>query len=300
LGSRFHIKNPLVFIGLSILLVLGWSSGFVGIRLATENAPVFLVLLWRNLIAGLVLLPFALLIGPRITRAALLQQMIIGLVGMFFYLASFALAIGYRVPTGLVALISDLVPLAIAALSQPLLSLPLSKREWLGTAIGVAGVVIVSADSLSLGHAPYFAYVLPVIGMLAFATLIVMQKRLGAIDMPIHQSLAIQALTASVPFACLTSFDGGVVPPLTSSFVIGMIWLVLIATIMCYTVYYILLRHYEPAIVSSLVYLSPPVTMLWAWLMFQEPLTLAMALGLAVTLVGIYFAVMPQRRFAAV
>jgi drug/metabolite transporter (DMT)-like permease len=48
------------------------------------------------------------------------------------------------------------------------------------------------------------------------------------------------------------------------------------------------LRLYTAAQVSSAIYLSPPVTMLWAWLMFAEPLSTAMFLGLAVTLFGVW------------
>ncbi|MDE2385951.1 MAG: DMT family transporter [Alphaproteobacteria bacterium] len=284
------VRHPLAFAGLAVVLVLGWSSGFVGIRLATEHASPILVLLWRNLVAGLLLLPFALLIGPRISFRALGQQMAFGFVGMFLYLASFALAIGWRVPTGLVALISDLVPLAIAVLSQPLLGQALGARQWLGTAIGVLGVVIVSADSLSLGAAPLFAYALPVAGMLLFAGMTVMQKKLHAIHMPIHQSLAIQCLTAAGLFALWRLGDGGLMPPMEASFVLGIAWLVIAATFICYAVYYYLLRHHPPARVSAVVFLSPPVTMLWAFAMFGEPLTLTMGLGLGVTLAGVYLA----------
>ena len=42
---------------------------------------------------------------------------------------------------------------------------------------------------------------------------------------------------------------------------------------------------------SSVIYLSPPVTMLWARALFGDPLTMAMALGLVVTLFGVYLAV---------
>jgi drug/metabolite transporter (DMT)-like permease len=279
-------SNRFLFPLLAGLLVVSWSSGFVGIRLATEAASPFIVLLWRNLIAGLILLPFALLIGPRITGRALVQQMIFGFIGMFLYLASWALAIGWRVPTGLVALISDLVPLAIAALSQPLLGQALTARQWTGTMIGVAGVVLVSADSLSFGNAPLFAYLLPVAGMLLFAGMTVMQKRNGAINLPIHQSLAIQCMTAA-PLYAVCAWPQGLAPPLDWHFILGIGWLVAVATFVCYSVYYVMLRLYPPARVVAAVYLSPPVTMLWAWAMFGEPLTIMMGIGLAVTLLGV-------------
>ncbi|RVD67216.1 EamA family transporter, partial [Mesorhizobium sp. M4A.F.Ca.ET.029.04.2.1] len=136
--TLLHSKaHRLVWPMMATALVVSWSSGFVGIRYTSENADVMLVLFWRTLMSGLILLPFALLIGPRIGARALVEQMVFGVAMMFLYLGGFALAIGQRVPTGLVALISDLVPLAIAALSQPVLGQRLTGRQWIGTALGV-------------------------------------------------------------------------------------------------------------------------------------------------------------------
>lgn len=280
----------LLFPLLAALLIVTWSSGFVGIRYASEQASVFLVLFWRTLAAGVILLPFALLIGPPIPRRALLQQVGFGVFGNFLYLGGFAYAIGQRVPTGLVALTADLVPLAVAALSLPLLGQPLSARQWLGTGIGVLGVALVSADSLSLGHASPLAYALPVLAMLSFAAAIVMQKKLGAVNMPVHQSIAIQNLTAMPLFALCAWADGGLAPPASASFAFGIAWLVLFATFACYGIYYVCLRLYSAHRITSVIYLSPPVTMLWASAMFGEPLTVMMLAGLAVTFIGVSLA----------
>jgi len=49
-----------------------------------------------------------------------------------------------------------------------------------------------------------------------------------------------------------------------------------------------MLRMYPVAKVSAAIYLSPPVTMIWAWALFSEPLTVAMMIGLVVTLAGVW------------
>lgn len=290
--SRHRGAPParLLFPLLAALLVLTWSSGFVGIRFAAAQAPVFLVLFWRTLAAGVILLPFALAIGGPIRWRGLAQQVGFGIFGNFVYLGGFAYAIGQRVPTGLVALTADLVPLAVAALSRPLLGQRLTTRQWLGTGLGAAGVALAAAGSLRLGHAAPLAYALPVFAMLSFAAAIVMQKRLGAVNMPVHQAIAIQNLTAAPLFALCAVSQGSLQPPLEAGFLLGIAWLVLFATFACYGVYYACLRLYPPARITSVIYLSPPVTMLWAAAMFGEPLTAAMLAGLAVTLAGVVLA----------
>jgi drug/metabolite transporter (DMT)-like permease len=88
-----------------------------------------LLLFWRALLSGLILLPFALAIGPRLSVRLIRDQALFGFMAMFLYLGVFALAIEQKVPTGLVALISDLLPLATAAPSHPMLGKRLTLRR---------------------------------------------------------------------------------------------------------------------------------------------------------------------------
>lgn len=281
-------RNRFVWPLMASLLILAWSSGFVGIRYANEESSVVTILFWRTLLSGLILLPFALAIGPRMTPRAVLDQMWFGVMSVFLYLGGFALAIEQRVPTGLVALTSDLLPLAIAVLSQPVLGERLAARQWLGTAIAVAGVLVVSFDSLSFGTAPVWAYGLTIGSMLVFALASVLHKRRRTGHMPVHQSLCIHTLTGAALFGACALLTGSIAPPMTRTFAIGMAWLVLIATFAAYSVYYTALRLFPAAKVSSAIYLSPPVTMLWSWALFSEPLTITMFAGLGVMLVGVW------------
>ncbi|MDT1062609.1 DMT family transporter [Paracoccus sp. CPCC 101403] len=282
-------RHPLLWPAMAALLIFGWSSGFIGIRYANEEASVFLLLFWRTLLSGLILLPFALAFGPRLGLRAVMAQMGFGVMAVFLYLGGFALAIEQRVPTGLVALISDLLPLAIAALSQPLLKERLTARQWLGTGIAVAGVLTVSFDSLSFGAAPLWAYGITVGSMLVFAFASVLHKGRKALHIPVHQSLCIHTLTGSVLFGiCALLAGDGLSPPMTGKFAFGIAWLVLIGTFAAYSVYYTSLRMFPAAKVSAAIYLSPPVTMLWAWALFDEPLTATMFVGLAITLAGVW------------
>ncbi len=289
LNTPSSTMHPLLWPVMAVLLVIGWSSGFVGIRFANAEASVFLLLFWRTLLSGLILLPLALFLGPRLGLRAIGFQMAFGVLSVFLYLGGFALAIEQRVPTGVVALISDLLPLAIAALSQPVLGERLSGRQWGGTAIAVSGVLIVSFHSLTLESAPLWAYGLTVASMLIFALASVLHKGREELRMPWYQALCIQTLTGAALFGASALAAGdGLAPPMTASFAISIAWLVLIATFMTYAVYYTSLRLFPVAKVSAAIYLSPPVTMIWAWALFGEPLTMVMFAGLGVTLIGVW------------
>jgi drug/metabolite transporter (DMT)-like permease len=284
---RPGLRAIVVLIAIETALVVCWSAGFVGIRFAIDHAPLFLILFWRSLVSGLVLLPFALTMGPRLRWKNIWPQILFGALAMAGYLAGFAQAISLGVPTGLVALITDMLPLAVAALSWPILGHALTGKQWLGTFIGLAGVLIASGPSVTIGGVALWAYGLPILGTLALALALLLQKRSRAVGMPVYQSLCIQCLSAAAIFAAFAWQECGVLPVLDAGFIGGILWLVLVATLGAWGLYYIALRKSSPARVTAILYLSPPVTMIWAWIMFDEPLSWAMALGLAVSLVGI-------------
>ncbi|MBL8791114.1 MAG: DMT family transporter [Rhizobiales bacterium] len=269
------------------LLLVSWSGGFIGVRFASDYAPIFLILLWRSLLSGVILLPLALLFGPRMRWREIITQVIFGGFGMASYLGTFALAIGQGVPTGLVALITDMLPLAVAVLSWPVLGERLNRRQWLGTVIGLAGVLLACGGSLHLGGGKPWAYGLPILGTVALAIVVLLQKRWPSQQMAVHQSLALQCLAAAAVFGLFAWHDGGVLPVMRIEFIGGILWLVFVATFMSWGIYYLALRRSSPARVSAVLYMSPPMVMVWAWAMFGESLSWAMAIGLAVSLAGI-------------
>ena len=277
----------LAMLALEAGLIVTWSAGFVGVRFASDHAPIFLVLLWRSLGSGLVLLPFALGFGPGWRLRDVIHQVLFGALAMAGYLGAFAYSISMGVPTGLVALITDMLPLIVAILSWPILKQYLSAEQWLGTCIGFAGVVLASGWSASVGNAPLWAYGLPVLGTAALALATLLQERDSARAMPVYQSLCIQCLSAAAVFAVFAWIEGGVAPVMKTGFIAGIVWLVFVATFGAWGLYYLALRKSSPARVTAVLYLSPPVTMIWAWAMFGEKLTWAMAFGFAISLAGI-------------
>ena len=272
---------------LQAALVVTWSGGFIGMRFAINHAPLVLVLLWRSLASGLLLLPFALTIGPRLGVREMLSQALFGVLAMGGYLGAFALALSYGVPTGLGALIMDMLPIVVALLSWPVLGQALTGRQWLGSCFGWTGVLIVSGWSVKVAAVSPWAYGLPALGTLSLAAATLLEKRFPGRSMPVHQKLCIQCMSSAAIFAVFASRNGGVLPVLEPGFIGGILWLVLVATLGSWGLYYLALRKSSAARVTAVLYLSPPIVMIWAWVMFGEPLSWAMAAGLIVSLLGI-------------
>jgi drug/metabolite transporter (DMT)-like permease len=59
--------------------------------------------------------------------------------------------------------------------------------------------------------------------------------------------------------------------------------------------YVFVTRTQGATIVSTLLYLTPPTTMLWALLMFGEPITLTAVVGLVVSATGVLLVLRGRR-----
>ncbi len=81
-----------------------------------------------------------------------------------------------------------------------------------------------------------------------------------------------------------------------SGFALSVLWTAGLATLGGYGLYWVCLNRSSPTRVASVLYLSPGVTLLWAWVMFDEPLSAWMVLGTAVSAVGIGLVVRGESR----
>jgi len=281
---------------LEAALVFAWSSGFVGLRFAADHAPVFLSVFWRCVVVALALLPWAARELARMPPAALRRQAAIGLLAMAGYLAGVAQGIALGVPAGLAALMADLLPIGTALMAAVLARRPPDARVWLGLAAGLAGVVLVARGALAWGDAPPWAYGLPLLGMLSLAAATVWQKRAQAAPVGLAAGLCLQCAVSAPVFAGLVLAQGGSLMPVASAgFAMAVLWTAGLSTLGGYGLYWACLARGTPTRVASVLYLSPAVTLAWAWAMFGEPLSWAMLLGAAVSACGVWLVVRGER-----
>lgn len=283
-------RAPLLL--LEAMMVITWSSGFVGARFSIDYAPALLVVFWRCVVVTLFLLPFVIKTLRCVHPAVLLQHAGIGLLAMAGYLIGVVQGIALGVPTGLAALLADLLPIGTALLSVTVLGQRLSGRVWLGLAIGLGGVLLVTYDALAWGDAPLWAYGLPILGMLSLAVATLWQKhcRLSH-PLGLLPTMWLQCAVSAVVFAVLAGWQGSLWPIPTAGFALSVFWTAAISTLGGYGLYWVCLRRSSPTRVASVLYLSPAVTLVWAWMMFGEPLSWLMLVGAAVSAGGILLVV---------
>jgi drug/metabolite transporter (DMT)-like permease len=284
---------------LEAALLVAWSSGFVGARFSIDYAPPLLVVFWRCVLVTLLLFPFIAGQLRRTSPVTLLKNAGIGLLAMAGYLAGITQGIALGVPAGLAALFADLLPMGLALLAAGVLGQRLTSRIWAGLLIGLAGVALGTHGALAWGNAPLWIYGLPLLGMLSLAAATLWQKQLPASQsMGLLPNLWLQCCVSGLAFALIEGTQGSLAPIANTGFVLSVLWTAGLSTMGGYGLYWLCLRRASATRVASVLYLSPPITMLWAWAMFDEPLSWQMASGMAVSAVGIWLVVREEAREA--
>ncbi|WP_296256286.1 MULTISPECIES: DMT family transporter [unclassified Pseudomonas] len=299
-ASSQSTKHPIFALPLlEAALVLTWSSGFIGARFSIDYAPALLVVFWRCVMVSVVLFPF---VASQLWQApigVLLRNAGIGLLAMAGYLAGVTQGIALGVPAGLAALFADLLPLGMALLAAVVLGERLVRQAWAGLIVGLIGVVWVTHGALAWGNAPLWAYSLPLAGMLSLAVATLWQKRASASKpLGLLPNLWLQCFVSSFAFAAIEGVRGGLAPIPSTGFALSVLWTVGLSTMGGYGLYWLCLRRASATRVASVLYLSPPLTMLWAWAMFDEPLSWQMASGMAISAIGIGLVVRAEARQA--
>jgi drug/metabolite transporter (DMT)-like permease len=292
---QWHQAIPLFL--LEAALVLSWSSGFIGARFSLDYAPPLLVVFWRCVLVTLVLFPFVARNLRRTSAAVLLKNAGIGLLAMAGYLAGITQGIALGVPAGLAALFADLLPMGLALLAAGVLGQRLAWPVWAGLVIGLIGAALVTHGALAWGDAPLWAYALPLLGMLSLAVATLWQKHLPpSQSLGLLPNLWLQCCVSGFAFALVEGLQGSLAPIPSTGFILSVLWTAGLSTIGGYGLYWLCLRRASATRVASVLYLSPPVTMLWAWAMFSEPLSWQMVSGMAVSGIGIWMVVRTETR----
>ncbi len=275
---------------LSGLFVLIWATGFIVAGIVSTRADPLTFLTARH---GLSIVVFVVLSvaaraawprDPKVWRDAMAAGML--LHGL--YIGGVFWAVSHGLGAGMTALVTGLHPLLTAALAIPFLHERLIARQWIGIAVGVAGIALIVAPKLgSVDGVPLVALAVALAATLSLTLGTIWQKR-SKPEMDLRVNAAIQfvgALVITAPVALLT--EAGRLDPDPALWG-ALAWAVLVLSVGGISILLVLLKRGAASKVAPLLYLSPPVAALMALALFREPLTAIQVAGIVLAVAGAF------------
>ena len=288
--ERMHEESGWIA-AIPAVFVLLWSTAFIAGKLSTPYATPMTFLTLRYAGATIIFLAIAAITRapwPRTWRevghatvAALFLH--IAFVGGTLY--------AYRggVEAGVAALIASLQPLFTAVLVGPFLGESVSRRQWFGFVLGLAGVALVVWRKLAFGFGSFLGMSYAVVALAGITTGTVYQKRFCS-TMNVRTGNTIQFTAALVIAGVFSLFLESQHVIWSSAFVISLAWMTVAISVGALALLYFMIRHGAVARVASLFYLVPPVTALIAWPLFGERFSHLGLVGLLLTVLGVALA----------
>jgi drug/metabolite transporter (DMT)-like permease len=269
------------------VFVLLWASGFVGAKLGLGYVePLTFLSLRMGAVVALLVLIIALTRPKWPNAAGIGHSAATGVMVHGLYLGGVFVAIEHGVSAGLAALIVSLQPVLTSTIANRWLGERVVARQWLGLALGLLGVYLVLYEKTAAGDATPFGWFSATVALLGITAGTLYQKRFGgAFDW--RPALCIQYTAAGLLFMLAAfTFETRIVH-WTPQLVFALGWLVLALSFGGIWLFYFLIRRAAATRVTSLFYLTPPMTALMAWALFGERLAPLALLGMAVSVAGV-------------
>jgi drug/metabolite transporter (DMT)-like permease len=278
--STAPAPRALVWLAILILYVV-WGSTYLGIAIAVESIPPFLMASSRFLIAGIVMLSAVAIVRRgaliRPTAAQLRDCFIVGALLMGGGMG--AVAWGEQtVPSGIAALLIALMPAWVAIFSRVFIHERLPLAATIGIGIGMAGVAILVWPSIAMdGDLDPAGIVALLISPICWAGGSVFAAHRASLPRDPFVTTGLQMFSGAIVLGAaalatgeLAGFSIDAVTPESWS---ALVYLTIFGSLIAFTAYAWVLRHAPLPVIATYAFVNPVVAVILGTLILNEPLT---------------------------
>ena len=290
---------PRVFLAYLVLCVV-WGSTYLAIRIGVQDLPPALFAAVRFLIAGALLLGWALAVGRPLpsSRRDWTTNIVTGLA-LLFAAAGLVVWAEQFVVSGVAAIFVVTVALWLAVFDRlvPGSEGRVTWSQGAGLVTGLLGCVpLVGLNLEELRAADWRGPVALLVATMCWAGGSVYSKRRPTISGP-HINSAVQMLTGGIALLVLGTVLGEWGRfHLTPRGIGAVAYLVVFGSLIGYTTYVYVLRHMAPTIAGTYAYVNTVVAVFLGWLVLAEPIGPRTLLSMAVVIGSVWWVRRGRRR----
>lgn len=277
-----------------------WGTTWIASKQGVQHMPALQMAGIRQFLGGLAYVLFFFFKGHRLPKGKEWGPILV-LSALNFLFSNGLSTWGVKyIPAGLASIIGAIFPLWLVIIGLfTAQKIPL--KAIFGILLGFAGVCIIFYEHLNDFANPEFSVgiLISIIATWSWAFGTIYTKK-HAVNFNPYHSLGIQMIISGVVTYLLTVLTGIAIPiqsiPWQSWTAIG--YLFLFGSVISFVAYIYALQHLPTEQASLYAYVNPIVAVLLGTILFDEKLTIFIAIGGLVTLVGVYLVNYSMRRAA--
>lgn len=282
--SAHNKGNRLAIILSLVALYFLWGTTYLGMRIALQSFPPFLMAGLRFLLAGILMFIFLRARGaPMPTRKEWVGACMIGALLLIGGNGGVTFAEQW-VPSGLTAVATGAVPLWAALFAGLFGGWP-SRLEWCGLVLGFTGLILLNlGNGLTVNPSP--GAIVLLFSPISWALGSVLSQR---VSLPKgFMATAAQLLCGGIMLLLLGLASGERITHAPDSAALeALIYLIIGGSLVAYTAYGYLLSHVRASLATSYAYVNPVVAVaLGVWLA-NEQITLNSTIAMLIILGGV-------------
>jgi drug/metabolite transporter (DMT)-like permease len=272
---------------------LVWGSTYLGIRIAIETLPPFLMASVRFLIAGVLLYSYAIRRGDRVGdkpgRAQWLGALIVG--GALLAGGNGVVSWGEQyVASGLAALLLATIPLWMVLFARLMFGDRLRWPAKVGVAVGFVGLVLLVSPTGGGLHLDPIPTAIVLAAAMTWAWASVYSRKATLPSRPLV-STGMQMLCGAAVLAVAGIATGELgrvdLSGVSVRSALALAYLIVFGSLLAFTTYVWLLQNVRTSLVATYAYVNPVVAVLLGWAVLAEPVSLRSLVAGAVIVVGV-------------
>lgn len=283
------LNKSYLFSFLIVISMIIWGGSWVSAKVISNALPPETLVFWRLFITSISFIPILFFWKEplKISRSALIHTFFGSIsLGLYLYLFFKGLIFGFAGAAGV--LVTTMIPLATFILSIFLFSRKVSKKDFLGLVLGIAGGGILlniwtfSRDIFMAGNI-YF-----LLCAVLWAFLTIFSQKAGNLVSPLLFSLFVNAFCSipfffiALPHGILAVFEQGTI------FWLNMIYLSIISSSFATTVYFFASPRLSSFKASSFVFIVPSSAVIFSFLFLNEQPRISTITGGLIAITAVY------------